>query len=169
MPIKEYKLGAEERESLLKKIPPKYTDVVADHITYEYSTKVTPYSLQTPPQKNNIEIIGVADDGNGLQALVARLDGKLEKEGNSIYHITWSLDRDKDVPKEYAETGVKKYKPVHSNHLVKNLIDYNGNRLLPDNSSWKLELFNKPIKINPDPVNVLLASDRIAMSNGGRS
>lgn len=79
-----------EREELLKRFPPVYPDVVAHHVTLERAADAAPL----PPQKP-AEIVGEADDGQGVQAMVVRLGGTTDRPDGSTYHITWSLDRTK--------------------------------------------------------------------------
>jgi len=83
-----WKLPEDERELLLRRFPPKYENVVADHVTLR--TGATP---QTPlPRKpDDARVIGRADDGRGLECLVVELDGTFDRPDGSTYHITWSL------------------------------------------------------------------------------
>lgn len=82
-----WKLPPEERESLLQRFPPKYDNVIADHVTLRVGA--TP---QTPlPRKPQARIVGRADDGNSLECLVVELDGTTDRPDGSTYHITWSL------------------------------------------------------------------------------
>lgn len=83
-----WKLPEDERELLLRRFPPKYDNVVADHVTLR--TGATP---QTPlPRKPDYaRVIGWADDGQGLECLVVELDGTFDRPDGSTYHITWSL------------------------------------------------------------------------------
>jgi hypothetical protein len=83
-----WKLPEDERELLLRRFPPKYENVVADHVTLR--TGATP---QTPlPRKpDDARVIGWADDGQGLECLVVELDGTFDRPDGSTYHITWSL------------------------------------------------------------------------------
>ena len=70
-----WKLPPDERQMLLQRFPPKYENVVADHVTLRVGA--TP---QTPlPRKPQSRVVGRADDGT-----TDRPDG-------STYHITWSL------------------------------------------------------------------------------
>ena len=112
-----YQLDSKQRESLLKQFPPRYPRVVADHITVLFGG--ADVALPKPAQK--AEVIGMADDGNGLQALIVRVNGNLVRQDGSIYHITWSLDPVGLVSAEMDDTPNQTYKPVHSNVLVKNL------------------------------------------------
>jgi hypothetical protein len=82
-----WKLPRDERERLLRRFPPKYENVIADHVTL--LTGATP---QTPlPRKPDARIAGRADDGKSLECLVVELDGTTDRPDGSTYHITWSL------------------------------------------------------------------------------
>ena len=86
-----WKLPREEREMLLERFPPKYENVVADHVTLRVGA--TP---QTPlPPKPEASVVGRADDGDSLECLVVRLDGTTDRPDGSTYHITWSLGDDR--------------------------------------------------------------------------
>ena len=80
-------LDAEERASLLARIPPKFSDVIADHVTLQFSA-----SCDLPAERSG-EVIGEIDDGAGVQALVVRVGGTSDRPDGSTYHVTWSLDR----------------------------------------------------------------------------
>jgi hypothetical protein len=82
-----WKLPRDERERLLLRFPPKYENVVADHVTLR--TGATP---QTPlPRKPQAFIVGRADDGKSLECLVVELDDTTDRPDGSTYHVTWSL------------------------------------------------------------------------------
>jgi hypothetical protein len=82
-----WKLPAYDREMLLQRFPPKYENVIADHVTLRVGA--TP---QTPlPAKPEAQIVGRADDGTSLECLVVQLDGTTDRPDGSTYHITWSL------------------------------------------------------------------------------
>jgi hypothetical protein len=82
-----WKLPRDEREQLLQRFPPKYENVIADHVTLK--TGATP-STPLPP-KPEACIVGRADDGRSLECLVVELDGTTDRPDSSTYHITWSL------------------------------------------------------------------------------
>ncbi len=72
---------------MLERFPPKYADVIADHVTLRVGA--TP---ETPlPRKPAARIVGRADDGKSLECLVVELDGTTDRPDGSTYHITWSL------------------------------------------------------------------------------
>lgn len=75
-----------ERAELLARFPAKYRNAVADHVTLAF--KPTRPKL---PTETRGEIVGVADDGAGVQAMVVRIGGTTDRPDGSTYHITWSL------------------------------------------------------------------------------
>ena len=82
-----WKLPRDEREILLDRFPPRYSEVIADHVTLRVGA-----SPDTPlPRKPDARIVGRADDGNSLECLVVELDGTSDRPDGSTYHITWSL------------------------------------------------------------------------------
>jgi hypothetical protein len=83
-----WKLPDVERELLLRRFPPRYEKVVADHVTLRAdATAETPL----PKKPSNSGVIGWADDGEGLQCLVVEIDGTFDRPDGGTYHITWSL------------------------------------------------------------------------------
>jgi hypothetical protein len=80
-------LPASERERLLARFPPRYERPVADHVTLRSGVAED----APPPAAATAEIIGEADDGEGVQALVVEIDGSAARPGGGTYHITWSL------------------------------------------------------------------------------
>ena len=99
-----YVLTKECRNKLLTIFPPSYKErVVAHHVTVQFGN-VTADDI---PTGEEIKIVGVLDTGDGLQALVVSVDGKVDREDGSVYHITWSLSNG--------------YKPVDSNKMIKKL------------------------------------------------
>lgn len=79
----------DERDILLARIEPAYPDVIANHVTLW--AKVSADAPLPPPA--SCEVIGVADDAEGVQALVVRIDGTTERPDGSTFHITWSIDK----------------------------------------------------------------------------
>ncbi len=83
-----WKLAQQDREELLRRFPPEYDNLVADHVTLRSdATSDTP--LPEGPRSSNV--VGRADDGEGLECLVVEIDGTTDRPGGSTYHITWSL------------------------------------------------------------------------------
>ena len=79
-----WKLSKADREMLLQRFPPKYVEVVADHVTLRVG------GTQLPPTPK-AEVVGRADDNDSLECLVVKLDGTTDRPDGSTYHITWSL------------------------------------------------------------------------------
>ncbi len=99
-----WELDEKDRAKLLRVFAPAYPDVIAHHVTYK-----NPVDPQTkPPQAVDAAVVGIADDGSKVQALVVEIDGTTERLDGLIYHITWSIDRGAGA------------KPVHSNFVIAN-------------------------------------------------
>ena len=98
-----FELDKKSRSKLMSIFPPKYPDVIAHHITYKFGVSSND-KIPSNPESN--AVIGYIDDGDGLEALVDQVNGKTTRPDGKIYHITWSLDREKGK------------KPVHSNNLL---------------------------------------------------
>ena len=82
-----WKLPEVERELLLRRFPPKYEKVDADHVTLRVGA-----TAETPlPATPVAQVVGRADDGSSLECLVVELDGTTDRPDGSTYHITWSL------------------------------------------------------------------------------
>ena len=97
-----WKLDRALRDELLAKFPPRYPDADADHVTLQ--TKAWNKPL---PRDVDATIVGHADDGDSLEAMVVRIDGCTDRPDGSVFHITWSLDKSKGR------------KPRESNDLMK--------------------------------------------------
>lgn len=77
----------EARDRLLELFPARYERVVADHVTLQ-----TGASEETHlPRSVNAQIVGSADDGEGVQCVVVEIDDTTDRPDGSTYHITWSL------------------------------------------------------------------------------
>src|SRR5689334_11993594 len=82
-----WKLSQQDRASLLDTFPPRYARTVADHVTLK------PHVGRTAPLPKAVsaEIVGRADDGKGVEALVVELDGSVSRPDGGTFHVTWSL------------------------------------------------------------------------------
>ena len=94
-------LPREEREPLLALIPPHYSRVVAHHVTLKPGARKD----HPLPRETSGRVVGIADDGKGVQALVVEIGGTTKRPGGSTYHITWSLGPGR--------------KPVESNDVIR--------------------------------------------------
>ena len=81
-----WKLDREQRSALLGRFVPAYPDAVADHVTLEVGAEAKPL-----PRPVDASIVGLSDDGRGVQAMVVTVDGTTDSPDGSTYHITWSL------------------------------------------------------------------------------
>ncbi|MGA0606295.1 hypothetical protein ACO2Q0_09870 [Phenylobacterium sp. VNQ135] len=79
-------LDRAERETLLDLFPARYANPVADHVTLAFRP-----ARPKLPSATAGEIVGEADDGRGVQAMVVRIGGTTDRPDGSTYHITWSL------------------------------------------------------------------------------
>ena len=75
-----------ERDALLARFPPRYPVAVADHVTLKFGD-----AAALPPTDTWGDIVGEADDGKGVQAMVVSIRGTTDRPDGSTYHITWSL------------------------------------------------------------------------------
>lgn len=85
-----WKLDRAQRNELLGRFPPRYRNSIADHVTLQANSEDRP--LPDPVQG---AIVGHADDGESLEAMVVMIDGKTGRPDGSVFHITWSLDKAK--------------------------------------------------------------------------
>src|SRR5688572_27031295 len=82
-----WKLDCEQRRELLQQFPPRYPNVIADHVTLQ--SKVADGAPR--PEESEGEIVGRVDDGKGVEAMVVSIGGTTDRPDGSTYHITWSL------------------------------------------------------------------------------
>ena len=82
-----WELDRAQREALLKRFPPRYAKAIADHVTLKFGDRQAKLPTETLG-----EIVGEADDGRGVQAMVVRIGGTTDRPDGSTYHITWSLE-----------------------------------------------------------------------------
>jgi hypothetical protein len=98
MAVTGWKLPKDERAQLLERFPPRYENVIADHVTLRMGGG-------SPPPKPHARVVGRADDGDSLECLVVELDGTTDRPDGSTYHITWSLGAGR--------------KPIESNEVLR--------------------------------------------------
>lgn len=68
-------------------MPPAYARTIADHVTFK-----PPGASPAPlPPAGDPAIVGRADDGAGVEAMVVRIAGTTDRPDGSTWHITWSL------------------------------------------------------------------------------
>lgn len=76
---------------MLRVILPAWPEVVADHVTLASGKDVA-----APPQISG-EIVGRANDGCGVEALVVAVNGSTRRPDGGTFHITWSLDHQREA------------------------------------------------------------------------
>jgi len=81
-----WKLDRKLRESLLEQLPPRYPEVIADHVTLDAKAIDV-----EPPPVSSARIVGRADENRGVEAMVVELEGSLDRPDGSTWHVTWSL------------------------------------------------------------------------------
>lgn len=112
-----WKLDPGDRAALLARFPPRYARTVADHVTLRFGT-----DDDTPlPTATEGEIIGEADDGVGVQAMVVLIGGTSERGDGSHYHITWSLEAGREAKESnhvIAQHGWRAIEPAISIKLT---------------------------------------------------
>lgn len=82
-----WKLDRDQRKELLQQFPPRFSEVVADHVTL--AAKVS--GKAELPSETHGEIVGRIDDGAGVEAMIVEIDSTSDRPDGSTYHITWSL------------------------------------------------------------------------------
>ena len=102
-----------ERGKLLQEIKPKYQNVYAHHSTHAYN--VPEGKL---PQAGFAEVVGIADDGKGVQALVLSVNGKTKRPDGSTYHITWSLGPGRKPRESNQVIQQNGWKPIKPRQIV---------------------------------------------------
>lgn len=76
-----WKLDMEDRARLLALFEPHYGRIVADHVTLRFGPDET-----TPlPIANSADVVGVADDGLGVEALVVRIGATTKRGDGAIF------------------------------------------------------------------------------------
>ncbi len=100
-----YVLTDESREALQEKFPPKYSEFIGHHVTVDFGLP----SDAALPEEAHVRVLGMKDSTDGLEALVVTVNGESKRPDGNLYHITWSLDREK-------------YKPHDSNNVIANAI-----------------------------------------------
>jgi hypothetical protein len=112
-----WKVEREERQRLLSRFASRYPRVVADHVTLRFGT-----GSGTPlPAARSAAIIGVADDDQGVEALVLRIAGTTERGDGSHFHITWSLASGRHAKESndvIADTGWQPVEPAITISIV---------------------------------------------------
>lgn len=100
MAVTGWKLDRVSREFLFDVFPPRWNDLIGEHVTLDANAS----RRDPPPPEAEAAVIGHADDGAGLEALVVSIDGNSVRPDGGVFHITWSIDG--DIGREAAESNI---------------------------------------------------------------
>lgn len=152
-----YKIDEASKAMLMEKFPKKYPDPTPkeayDHVTISMGGIGAP--LPEPAEK--VEVVGIADDGNGIEALIVKVNDSATRKDGRVWHITASYDSSKLAPAAFdvfAKPGKEKeknYKPVTSNGFLAQVLDKDGQPKATGNPNWTVKMFDKPIQIQTHP------------------
>jgi len=106
-PILGWKLARADRAELLARFPPVYAETVADHVTWGRKSKAPPM-----PPAGLAVVIGRADDGEGVEALVVELNGGTNRWDGGTYHVTWSLGPGREARESNDVIAESGWEPV---------------------------------------------------------
>lgn len=101
-----WRIDRGERDRLLQRFPPRYANVIADHVTYGHVPEAE------LPAHERAELIGRADDGAGVEAMVVELGGNSERPTGGTYHVTWSLGPGREAVESNAVIAAHGWQPL---------------------------------------------------------
>ncbi len=108
-------LHPDDRDRLLAAFPPAYPRVVAHHVTLKAG--VRPY--YPLPCGTEGSVLGVADDGAGVQALVVEIGGTTRRPDGSTYHVTWSLAPGRDAVESNDAIRERGWAAIPERHRIR--------------------------------------------------
>lgn len=101
-------LDPAERAILLARFLPAYPRVIAHHVTLTTGTDhLTPLPVETAGA-----VVGLADDGLGVQALIVAIGGVTMRGDGSTFHITWSLAEGRQAVESNAVIAESGWSPL---------------------------------------------------------
>lgn len=111
-----------ERARVLGTFTPKYSVVKASHVTLAIDDKTIPADAE-------IHIVGVADDGAGMEALVCTVNGELNRPDGGIFHLTLSHEphRSAKEANEVVQQGydrIRGWFPIETRGFLSNGTSY---------------------------------------------
>jgi hypothetical protein len=80
---------------------------VAHHVTLKFGDEAA-----APPAATAGQIVGEADDGAGVHALVVAIDGSPARPDGGTFHITWSLAEEREARESNAVIAERGWRPV---------------------------------------------------------
>lgn len=106
-PILGWKLDLSGRAELLARFPPVYAETVADHVTFGRKSKAP-----AMPVAGRATVVGRADDGRGVEALVVEVNGTTGRWDGGTYHVTWSLGPGRKAKESNEVIAAQGWQPV---------------------------------------------------------
>jgi hypothetical protein len=106
-PVIGWLLDTDHRKALLARIEPAYARTIAHHVTLKPDAEAG----EAAPEARTAAVVGVADDGAGVQALVVELNGTTARPDGGTYHITWSLAPGRDARESNDVIAAKGWTP----------------------------------------------------------
>ena len=106
-PILGWKLDLAGRTELLARFPPVYAETVADHVTFGRKSKAP-----AMPEAGRATVVGRADDGRGVEALVVEVNGTTGRWDGGTYHVTWSLGPGREAKESNEVIAARGWQPV---------------------------------------------------------
>ena len=96
-PILGWRIDRAGRAALLARFAPRYAGTVADHVTHGRKGEAPAL-----PDASHATVIGRADDGAGVEALVVEVAGSSDRWDGGAYHVTWSLAEGREAVESNA-------------------------------------------------------------------
>ena len=97
-----YKLTDNARQELLAAVPAMFPDVVAHHVTHEYNIVES-----DPPYAGTVRVVAVANNAM-IQAVIVKVLGTTARaHGDSVYHVTLSMDKAAGAKANDSNTLIK--------------------------------------------------------------
>jgi len=112
-PILGWAIDRADRARLLGRFPPRHARTVADHVTFGREGEAPAL-----PAAERATVIGRADDGAGVEALVVEVAGTSDRWDGSTYHITWSLGPGREAVESNAVIAEHGWTPVEGRPTV---------------------------------------------------
>lgn len=95
-----------QRVELLQQFTPRYSNIVAHHVT------LASLSTGDLPEPVIGDIVGIADDDEGVQALVVSIGGTTDRPDGSSWHITWSLADGRAAKESNTVIAERGWRPI---------------------------------------------------------
>jgi hypothetical protein len=87
-----YNLTKASRDAVLKRFPPRFSEVKCDHITVEFGVAD---DKKLPPAPKSVRIIAHVIDETGIECLVVKIDGTVQRDDGNTFHVTLSRNTDR--------------------------------------------------------------------------